>query len=221
MSTSNLGQTEFYNYMKKKYTNNKQGFTLVELLVSLAIFSIVVIAALGAMLSISDANRRVQKTRAVLDNLSLSIESMTRNLRLGNTYHCEKIISNTIPTSNLNIASTASCDANGGWGDFIAYEDQYGDPSNATDQGIYYLDSDPSSPTNGSIMYKKYDGTNAIALTSPDLKVGSLRFYVSGLSAGQQPKIIITLSGTSTVGKAQEPVEINIQTTVSQRPLNI
>lgn len=205
----------------KKIHKNQSGFTLVELLVSLAIFSIVVIAALGAMLSIADANRRVQKTRAVLDNLSLSIESMTRNLRLGNTYHCEKIISNVVPTTGLNTASTASCDSNGGWGDFMAYEDQYGDAASSTDQGIYYLDQNGASLTNGAIMYKRYDGGVAIPITSPELRVGSLRFYTTGQGTGQQPKIIITLSGTSTIGKSQEPVEINIQTTVSQRPLNI
>jgi hypothetical protein len=146
---------------------------------------------------------------------------MTRNLRLGNTYHCEKISNNTIPTLNIDTASTVSCDSNGGWGDFMAYEDQYGNPASSADQGIYYLDQNPASATNGAIMYKKYDGVSAIALTSPELRVGSLRFYTSGQGTGQQPKIIITISGTSTVGKAQEPVEINIQTTVSQRPLNI
>ena len=212
--------------MKSKYTSkynrtNESGFTLVELLVSLAIFSIVVIAALGAMLSIADANRRVQKTRAILDNLSLSIESMARNLRLGSNYHCEKISGNSIPTTGLDTATAASCDANSGWGDFMAFEDQYGDAASSTDQAIYYLDQNPANSTNGAIMYKKYDGGVAIPLTSPELRVGSLRFYTTGQGAGQQPKIIITISGTSTIGKSQEPVEINIQTTVSQRPLNI
>ncbi len=209
--------------MQKNKLTNQKGFTLVELLVSLAIFSIVVISSLGAMLSIADANRRVQKTRAVLDNLSLSIESMSRNLRLGNSYHCDKINVTTkaVPSSNLHVPQ--DCSSVGGWGDFISFEDQYGNPSSDIDQAMYYLDSDPASPTNGSIMYRKYGTTTPIALTSDDLTIKSLRFYVTGITGvGEkpQPKVIFVLSGFTQVGRAQEPVEVNIQTTVSQRPLN-
>ncbi|MEN9852336.1 MAG: hypothetical protein RI996_279 [Candidatus Parcubacteria bacterium] len=206
--------------MKKYTTNHKTGFTLVELLVSLAIFSIVVVASLGAMLSIADANRRVQKTRAVLDNLSLSMESMSRNLRLGNTYRCEKIEgpTYTVPSSNLHV--TRDCSSlSGNWGNFVAFEDQFGNQVDNTDQAYYYLDQ-----VSGRIMYKKYNVAATTALTSDDLKIKSLRFYVTGITGtGEkvQPKIIIVVSGTTEVGKAQEPVEINLQTTVSQRPLNI
>jgi prepilin-type N-terminal cleavage/methylation domain-containing protein len=204
--------------MKTNHKNNS-GFTLIELLVSLAIFSIVVVASLGAVISISDANRRVQKTRAVLDNLNLSIESMSRNLRLGTSYHCEKInpVTYAVPSTNLN--TTLEC--GGGWGDFIAFEDQYGDSSDPNDQGIYYLDINPASPTYQSIMYRRYGTSSAVALTSDDLSIRSLRFYVTGTATGQQPKVIIGVSGVTEVGKSQEPVEINIQTTVSQRNLNI
>ena len=208
--------------MKKNILNKKEeGFTLVELLVSLAIFSIVVVASLGAMLTIADTNRKVQKTRAVLDNLSLSIESMSRNLRLGNSYHCEKIspVSHNVPTNNLHVQQ--DCSAAGGWGDFIAFEDQYGNLADNNDQGYYYLDSNPASLNYGAIMYKRYSGSGPVPLTSNDLKVQSLRFYVTGITPGtQQPKVIISISGITEVGKAKEPVEINIQTTVSQRALN-
>jgi prepilin-type N-terminal cleavage/methylation domain-containing protein len=210
-------------HIHKKQLNS--GFTLVELLVSLAIFSIVVVSSLGAMLSIADANRRVQKTRAVLDNLSLSMESMSRNLRLGSVYRCEKIDAPTysLPSSNLHV--TRDCSSlSGNWGNFIAFEDQFGNPVDNSDQAYYYLDSNPASPTNGSIMYKRYNAAAPTALTSDDLQIKSLRFYVTGITGtgeSVQPKVIIIISGTTQVGRAQEPVEVNLQTTVSQRPLNI
>jgi prepilin-type N-terminal cleavage/methylation domain-containing protein len=219
MSILNRGQTVLYNMKQKSI--QQHGFTLVELLVSLAIFSMVVIASLGAMLSIADANRRVQKTRAVLDNLSLSIESMSRNLRLGSAYHCETMAPPAIPSINLH--TPQECSSN--FGDFISFEDQFGDQTNNADQAYYYLDSDPASATKGSLMYRKYGTSTApIALTSDDLTIRALRFYVTGITGvGEktQPKVIIVVSGTTEVGKAKEPVEINIQTTVSQRPLNI
>jgi prepilin-type N-terminal cleavage/methylation domain-containing protein len=209
--------------MKKHTSHLKNGFTLVELLVSLAIFSIVVVASLGAMLSIADANRRVQKTRAVLDNLSLSMESISRNLRLGSTYHCEKISSNVIPNSNLGVTQNCRDSTNNPilYGDFIAFEDQFGNQIDNSDQAYYYLDE-----VSGRIMYKKFNAATTTALTSDDLTIKSLRFYVTGVGTStppnaSQPKIIIVVSGSTEIGKAQEPVEINLQTTVSQRPLNI
>lgn len=206
--------------MKKHTSHYNTGFTLVELLVSLAIFSIVVVSSLGAMLSIADANRRVQKTRAVLDNLSLSMESMSRNLRLGSTYRCEKIDGPTYTVPNSNLHVTRDCSTlSGNWGNFVAFEDQFGNQTDNSDQAYYYLDE-----VSGRIMYKKYNVATTTALTSDDLTIKSLRFYVTGITGtgeSVQPKIIIVVSGSTEVGKAQEPVEINLQTTVSQRPLNI
>lgn len=199
--------------MQTIHIQQHRGFTLVELLVSLALFSIVVVVALGAILTISDANRRVQKNRAVMDNINLAMDSMSRNIRLGRNYFCADA-SPTLPIYGSAITNSQSC-PNGGT--YLAFEDQYGSTSNNNDQGVYYFDS-----TQKKIMYYAYDSGGIPApLTSNELEITSLKFYVTGTTAGQQPKVTIVLSGVTALGKGLKPVEINLQTTVSQRELNL
>ncbi len=62
------------------------GFTLVEIIVSVAIFTIVVLIAVSALLSIVDINRKTQATKAVMDNMSFALESMTREIKVGTNY---------------------------------------------------------------------------------------------------------------------------------------
>lgn len=69
--------------MNLKINSSKRGFTLVEMLVSVAIFSIVVMIALGAILTILDANRKARTLTEVMNNLNFSMEMITRSLKTG------------------------------------------------------------------------------------------------------------------------------------------
>lgn len=67
----------------------KQGFSLIEIMVSLAIFAIVVVVATGALLTTIDATKKAQATQTVLTNLNLALEGMTREIRVGSNYTVE------------------------------------------------------------------------------------------------------------------------------------
>lgn len=69
--------------MFKKKIQNNRGFTLVEMMVSVAIFSIVVMIALGAVLTILDANRKARTLTEVMNNLNFSVEMITRSFKTG------------------------------------------------------------------------------------------------------------------------------------------
>jgi prepilin-type N-terminal cleavage/methylation domain-containing protein len=64
------------------------GFSIVEMLVAVAIFSIVMLIAVGALLTMIDANRKAQALNSVMNNLNLAIESMSREIRVGTNYNC-------------------------------------------------------------------------------------------------------------------------------------
>ena len=49
-----------------------RGFTLVEVLVATAIITVVMLVAIGSVLTIQDANRKAQAVRAIIDNLKIS-----------------------------------------------------------------------------------------------------------------------------------------------------
>ena len=71
---------------------NSRGFTLVEMLVSLAVFGVVMLIAIGALVSIVDANRKARAQKSVLNNLNATVETMVRSVREGSDY--------SIPSSN-------------------------------------------------------------------------------------------------------------------------
>ena len=66
----------------------KRGFTLVELMVALGIFSIVVLLASGAYLMMISIARKSQGVSTGIDNLTFALEIMTRNIRTGTSYAC-------------------------------------------------------------------------------------------------------------------------------------
>ncbi len=67
---------------------SSRGFTLVEMIVSLMIFSIVAVVALAALVKIIDANNKAQTIQAAVTSLSFSLDSMSRELRTGSNIHC-------------------------------------------------------------------------------------------------------------------------------------
>ena len=73
-------------HLDRKSSDTKKGFTLIELMVSSAIFIIVMVIAIGAVLSIVDANRKAQSLNTVMTNLNFAVESMVRDINTGSNY---------------------------------------------------------------------------------------------------------------------------------------
>lgn len=72
--------------MKKNHYKTNKGFTIIEMLVSIAIFSVIIVLGMTATLSMINANRKSQSSTLILSNLSLAIEAMTKNIRVGSNY---------------------------------------------------------------------------------------------------------------------------------------
>lgn len=74
-----------HKQQKKKYLA-QQGFTLVEMIVAVFIFSVVMIVAATAVVTMLDANRKAQATKTVMNNLNFALDAMTRAIRVGTNY---------------------------------------------------------------------------------------------------------------------------------------
>lgn len=94
-----------YNISK----NKKRGFTLLEMIVSLGIFSLVAVIAVGSLVRITGLNRRAQSLQSAMDNVSFALESMTRNMRYGTGFECTT-------ANTFNRASTNATGCNSGSG---------------------------------------------------------------------------------------------------------
>ncbi len=179
------------------------GFTLVEMIVSLAVFALVMMIAVGALLSIVNANRKAQAQQIALNNLNFAVENMTRSIRTGTYYHCG---------SSGSLSSPQDC-ASGS--DFFAFEAYGGDTSNSGDQVVYRLNS-------GQLQLSTDGGTTFAGVTAPEITINNLTFYTIGstIGDGNQPEVLITINGFAEIS-VQASVNFNLQTTVSQRLFDI
>lgn len=178
--------------------HNKRGFTLIELLVSLALFAVVMMVSIGALLTLVDANRKAQALKSVTNNLNFAMDSMTRTLRTGYDYHCG---------SGWSEGSTADCAS----GDTeLTFVDDNGDTVR------YYLDEDAQA------IMRRINGGVAERMTAPEARIEEARFFVRGTTRGdeEQPQVTILIQGTAGTAPETE-TSFNIQTTVVQRILDI
>lgn len=76
--------------MTKRPFYKQAGFTLIEMIVSLGVFSVVVTTAVGAILVLVSTNVQLQNEQSVMTNLSFALDTMTREMRTGYKYYCEQ-----------------------------------------------------------------------------------------------------------------------------------
>ena len=91
----------------------KKGFTLVEIIISLAIFAIVALVAVGALIKVMDANRKAISLKTSINNLNFALESMSREMRMGSMYTCANAntTGNFLPSNKLNKSTSCSQDS--------------------------------------------------------------------------------------------------------------
>lgn len=185
-----------------KYNKFKKGFTLVELIIAVTLFTVIASFSIGAVLSIFDANRRAQSTKTVVDNLNLSIENMARSVRFGGSYYCG---------ISSGLTSTSNC-PNGGDALSVTFD---------TSMRVVYRRSVNGSNGFGTIQKSENGGSSYSDITSPDTNIQYLKFYVLDADAGgEQPYVIAVIKGY--VGnKATTQSSFTIQTLMSQRQLDI
>ena len=199
--------------------SSKNGFSTVELMVSVALFSAVVAMTIAALMVMIDANQKARSVKIAMDNLNLVIDDMSRSLRLGSKYYCQQDANPAIP----NGLSTNDCP-------FV---------NNITSGGVFIRFRDH----NRKVVFYRFDGTciqkkvtdanwldgytdnlsGYACITGSDVTFNRVRFYVSNtaLNSGAQPYVQIVVSGT--VGAKQSTqTSFSIMTSVSQRiPHNV
>lgn len=189
--------------MRKK---GEQGFSLIEMLVAVALFSVVMLVSTGALLSLINATRKAQALQSVMSNLNTALDGMARAMRMGTTYHCGNVGSYTVERDCAN-------------GDTLfAFEAFGGNSATGGDQWVYQYDSI------GKRLYKSENGGGTyFPLTAPEVRIDEMKFYVVGTIPGdtEQPKVIMTMKGTAGAGSTRTTTTFNIQATAVQRLLDL
>ncbi|MCK5021638.1 MAG: type II secretion system protein [Candidatus Pacebacteria bacterium] len=192
----------------KKENKFKKGFTLIEMIVAIALFSTVMVVGMGSLLNVLAASKKSQDIQTAVNNLSLAMETMSREIRTGSNYHCS---SEGVYKQYKNCVEGDS---------LIAFEAFDGNSSVDEDQIVFDL-------KDGQIRKSEDEGAHFLSMTSDELTVEGLTFVVVGagtigVNKPKQPKVLITTHGY--VGdenaKESEKVFFNLQTTISQRKID-
>lgn len=183
--------------------NNKKtkGFTMAEVLVSIAIFSFLSIGLANVFVSAIKAQNKILQNQDIMEESNYALEYMGKALRM----------------AKKDTVGGCTGGVNYSWGSsyivFLAYDSVDGDYKC---RAFTYEDDTTIKE------YKSIDDTYAglgspTAMTSSKMKVNSLIFYVTGDGPGGQPKVTIMLSAE---GANSSNSNIVIETTISQRELN-
>lgn len=180
-----------------KILNKNKGLTLIELLVAALIFSIVIGAAMGVFISAIKLQRYNLAHQQLLSQASFAVEYMDRAIRMAvkDDGFCGFAEQNyKVSDGNRKI-------------EFKNYKGEC--------QEFFWDTSD-----NQLKVYKTDFGTPLI-LTSDDFEITSFNFQVSGDDIGDniQPKVTVSMD-IKGKGLGQQP-RIKIQTTISQRNLDL
>jgi prepilin-type N-terminal cleavage/methylation domain-containing protein len=179
---------------------NNKGFTLVELLMASAVFSIVVVIISGIFVAAVNTQRNILSAKKVLGQTSYAMEFMSRALRMA-------------------VKDTGQGCITAGYN--YDYHPTYGN------QGIRFknhLQGDECQEfylEGGQIKFKRNASSptpQVLDLTSSDMEITDLRFFLSGETQNDdlQPMVTIYLEA-----KTGDSPTIKLQTSISQRNLDV
>lgn len=159
------------------------------------------VISLGALLSMSESDRKAQTLKSVINNLNFTLDAMSRLMRTGLNYHCD--------VASLPVTTPRDCAATPATS--IAF-------LSAEGQTIRYCRGDGStcSSSGAAVLVSKNGGAYS-PLTASEVTITNLEFYVTGAeSAEVQPHVVILLSGKVPVSLSQSSA-FDLQTSVTQR----
>lgn len=180
--------------------SSRRGYTLIELIVSVGLFSIVMLVAMAAFLTLIDLDRKARATNDVVTNLSYVVDSMARSIRTGTSYDCGLRGSNT---------------------DCVNGHTQF----NFTDfEGrivTYLLKADGT--VGQCVGNNNCTASSAVSLTDPRITIETLRFYVQGSNRGDsfQPRVLFTIAGSVVPHPGDDPIEFIIESSATQRLIDL
>ncbi len=195
--------------LQNKHAHQFKGFTLIEMVVAMSVFVTALLIVIGALVSLQAESRKTQAARVISDNLGAAMDSMSRDIRMGTTYHCGI-------GGSLDVAQ--DCPVTAMVGDsVVAFERQGGDSSNPADQVVYRLNT-------GRIERSLDSGTTYVPLTAPDIQISNLKFFVQGatpiLGNRFQPSVTIIINASAGL-QQKTRTYFHLETTVSERVPNL
>jgi prepilin-type N-terminal cleavage/methylation domain-containing protein len=177
-------------------TINERGFTIIEMLVAVALFTVVAVVSVGSILAIVDANQKARSLKSVMDNLHFALQGMTIALQVGKDIDCD--------LSAITPDSQTDCSG----GKRLNFR-------SADDKDTVYRFT-------GNRLERSVNGGVFVPLTAAEVVINDFDFYVVGTAEPpdvRQPLVIMTVDGTAGITEKTQS-SFFVQTSVSSRFLD-
>ncbi len=189
----------------------KNAYTLIEVITTITIFLLISGSITGLFLSSIAAQRRALASQMIFDNMSYALEYMSRALRMAKKDINDECLNLMTPKYNYSTSTPGVTGIR-----FINYHFKCQEFYLKNDGRIYQRISSSTSSANF---------TPEIALTPSNFKISTTtsKFEVFGANQTDnfQPRVIIFLDVQTKGAKPESRVKIQIQTTISQRDLDV
>lgn len=194
----------------RRAREKERGFTLIEMIVAVALFSVVMLVSTTTLLALVGANRKAQALQSVMNNFSIALDGMVRSIRMGSDFHC----------GSGDITIPQSCQ---GGDTKLAFKPNCEENCEADARWIYVFDTNGTFCGQGRLCKSENNGATYYAVTASDISVSDFKFYVTGTTRGDtvQPKVVVAVSGTAGGNDVKTKTTFSIQATAAQRILDI
>lgn len=204
---------------KSRVMTYKKGFTLVEMLISVVIFSCVVTMAVGILVTVMNANKHVRSTSMSVGFVNTVLEKMFREVSAGSHYRCDdgsafyayidedESSGNLPPGLKNHLSNEATCSD---FKEAFIFEGIDGDISTPDDQIIYLFDSG-----NNTILYSQNGGDSYERLIDDRVVIENFEVKVVG-STIRQSGVFMGVHGYVEEGNGKR-VEFAPQMMITQR----
>lgn len=162
----------------------------MEMVISIGIFSVLVVASIGVTLGVGNAQIKASNIQATQDNIRFSLEMVTKEIRTGSGYRLSSV-----------------CNQNPG--------EEISFTTSGAESRMYYLEGDRLMRLKNTTVCR-----SAQPLMADEVGVERLRFVVSGAAPGHQdgqPRVTVSVSVRSKSLKDPLESRMDLQTTVVQR----
>ncbi len=226
-----------------KTSVTQSGFTLIEMIVALGLFSVVTTITTGAVLMLVGTNQKFHYEQSIMTNLSFAIDSMTREMRTGFNYYCASGNSDSeSPFSGTHEGAVGRvADVGEPWAFF---RDCPEGRNGRAVHGVTFFESGDSvtGPSAYRILYfyneaeqmlyRRVGNGTPEPIVSEGVLITAADFFVRDSSPllldstpldndADQPSITIYLTAQAADDTAVPPRSYTLQTTVSQRSLDL
>jgi len=184
---------------------DKKGFTLIEVMVSVVLFTVIIMSVTSIFKMAINAQRNAIAAQNVQESLKYFFEITGKEMRMAikNNGSCD--------TAFVPIGTIFGLDTNS-YGDTLHFKNYTGECV------TYFLEKDYNNVMHFAVARKTLDGTKVDFISPEKISINSLHFVLRAGSMSPAPQPLVTMNmSASAIGSSKFQSNMTLQTSISSR----